>query len=151
MSVCLFESSERPGRWTNPHQIWYGGLIYKGQVIGYVSAPGVDPRGQGGPKQGLESIYSRNRETRKFFYKTKVVGKVCFSGGGSYFWARNPDLEGPGPMCFWSHGESFSGKGYKTKVIMHLPNSKVGQVLTHTPIPLSLPGVGGLNGLRATL
>ena len=57
----------------------------------------MDPRGQGGPKQGLESIYSRNRETRKFFYKTKVVGKVCFSGGGSYFWARNPDLEGPGP------------------------------------------------------
>jgi hypothetical protein len=26
---------------------------------------------------------------------------------------------------------------------MHLPNSKVGQVLTHTPIPLPLPGVGG--------
>ena len=59
--------------------------------------PGVDPRGQGGPKQGLESIYSRNRETRKKIYKTKVVGKVCFSGGGSYFWARNPDPEGPGP------------------------------------------------------
>jgi len=26
---------------------------------------------------------------------------------------------------------------------MHLPNSKVGQVLTHTPIPLPLPRVGG--------
>ena len=46
-------------------------------------------------------------------------------------------------MCFWSHGQSFSGKVYKTKVIMHLPNSKVGQVLTHTPIPLPLPRVGG--------
>ncbi len=74
-----------------------GAQLYKGQVISYVSAPGVDPRGQGGPKQGLESIYSRNRETRKIFYKTKVVGKVCFSGGRSYFWARNPDPEGPGP------------------------------------------------------
>jgi hypothetical protein len=74
-----------------------GAKLYKGQAIGYVSAPGVDPRGQGGPKQGLESIYSRNRETRKTFYKTKVVGKVCFSGGGSYFWAQNLDLEGPGP------------------------------------------------------
>jgi len=73
-----------------------GAYLYKGQVIGYVSALGVDPRGQGGPKQGLESIYSRTRETRKFFYKTNV-GKVCFSGGGSYFWARNPDPEGPGP------------------------------------------------------
>ena len=26
-------------------------------------------------------------------------------------------------MCFWSHGQSFSGKVYKTKVIVHLPNS----------------------------
>ena len=74
-----------------------GTQLYKGQVIGYVSAPGVEPQGQGGPKQGLESIYSRNRETRKKIYKTKVVGKVCFSGGGSYFRARNPDPEGPGP------------------------------------------------------
>jgi hypothetical protein len=46
-------------------------------------------------------------------------------------------------MCFWSHGQSFSGKVYETKVIVHLPNSKVGQVLTHKPIPLPLPRVGG--------
>ena len=60
--------------------------------------PGLDPKpGIGGPKQGLERIYSLNRETRQNFYKTKVVGKVCFSGGRSYFWARNPDPEGPGP------------------------------------------------------
>jgi hypothetical protein len=26
-----------------------GAKLYKGQVIGYVLAPGVDPRGQGGP------------------------------------------------------------------------------------------------------
>ncbi len=58
--------------------------------------PRGGPPGSGGPKQGLESIYRRNRETRKFFYKTNVVGKVCFSRGGSYFWARNPDLEGLG-------------------------------------------------------
>jgi hypothetical protein len=57
--------------------------------------PGSTP-GSGGPKQGLESIYSRNRETRKNFYKTTVVGKVCFSGGGSYFMARYLDPEGPG-------------------------------------------------------
>ena len=60
--------------------------------------PSLDPKpGVGGPKQGLERIYSLNRETRQKFYKTKVVGKVCFSGGRSYFWARNPDPEGPGP------------------------------------------------------
>ncbi len=56
-----------------------------------------DPQGQWGPKQGLESICSLNRETRQKFYKTKVVGKVCFSGGRSYFWSCNLDLEGPGP------------------------------------------------------
>jgi hypothetical protein len=56
-----------------------------GQVIGYVLAPRMDLGGQGGPKKGLESIYSHNRESRKNVYKTKVVGKVCFSGGGSYF------------------------------------------------------------------
>jgi hypothetical protein len=62
-------------------------------------------QGLGGPKQGLESIYSLNRETRQNFYKIKVVGKICFSGGRSYFWARNPDLEGPGhkvPLEPWS-------------------------------------------------
>ncbi len=30
LSVCMYESSERPGRWTNPHQIWYGGLTLQG-------------------------------------------------------------------------------------------------------------------------
>ncbi len=42
-----------------------GALLYKGQVIGYILAPGVDPQGQGGPKQGLKSIYIVNRETKK--------------------------------------------------------------------------------------
>jgi hypothetical protein len=50
-------------------------------------------------------------------------------------------------MCFWSHGQSFSGKVYKTKVRVHLPNSKVGQVLT----PYSYPGSGAPNGVQATL
>ena len=56
-----------------------------------------DPRGQGALKQGMGCIYSLNRETRQKLYKTKVVGKVCFSGSRAYFWARNLDLEGPGP------------------------------------------------------
>ncbi len=51
----------------------------------------------GGPKQVLVGIYSLNCTTRKKLYKTKVVGKVCFSGGRSCFWVCNLDLEGPGP------------------------------------------------------
>ncbi len=58
-----------------------GPKLYKGQVTGYVLAPRVDPQGQGGPEQGLESIYSLNYETRKKIYKTKVVGKVYFRWG----------------------------------------------------------------------
>jgi hypothetical protein len=43
-------------------------------------------------------------------------------------------------MCFCSHGQSFPGKVSKMKVVEPLPNRKVGQVLTPTPIPL--PRVG---------
>ncbi len=76
MYVCMYESSERPGRWTNPHQIWYGGLTLQGPGHRLCFGPRGGPQGQGGPKQGLESIYSRNRDTRKKIYETKVVGKV---------------------------------------------------------------------------
>ncbi len=83
-----------------------------------------DPGGQGGPKQGLGCIYSFNCETRQKFYKTKVVGKICFSGGGSSFWAKIQIWKDLGPMCFWSHGQSYSGKVYLKKMQYygaHLP------------------------------
>ncbi len=60
------------------------------------SQPGPKP-GVRDPKQGLERIHSLNCATRRILYKTKVVGQSCFSWGGSCFWARNLDLEGPGP------------------------------------------------------
>jgi hypothetical protein len=64
-----------------------------------------DPQVQGGPKQVLGCIYSLNRETKQKIYKTKVVGKDHFRGGGSCFWDPNPDLEGTGPLVLlepWS-------------------------------------------------
>jgi hypothetical protein len=96
-SVCVCVRYRNPHHWTNPHQIWYGGLTLQGPGHRLCFGPRGGPPGTGGPKQGLESIYSWNRETRKKIYKTKVVGKICFSGGGSYFWARHLDPEGPGP------------------------------------------------------
>ncbi len=99
-------------------------------------APRVDSLGQ-----GLESIYSLNRELQG---RSVLVGADHIFGPIICIWK---DLV---PMCFWSHGQSLSGKVYETKVIAYLPNSKVGQVLTHTPIPLPLPRVGGPNGLRTT-
>ena len=89
--------------------------------------PSLDPKpGVGGPKQGLERIYSLNRETRQKFYKTKVVGMVLVGADhifGPVIWIWK-DLD---PMCFWSHGQSFSGKFYYTKGVVLLPSSQLGQ------------------------
>ncbi len=102
------------------------GIYFDGEkVLKMVATLYPDPRGQGGPKQDLESIYSLNCETRQIFYKTKVVGKVCFSGGGSYFWAYNPDLEGRGPHVLlepWSiiFRQSFLNKRCSTLGLTYL-------------------------------
>jgi hypothetical protein len=47
--VCMYESSERPGRWTNPHQIWYGGLTLQGPGHRLCFGPRGGPPGSGGP------------------------------------------------------------------------------------------------------
>jgi hypothetical protein len=47
--VCLYESSEQPGRWTNPHQIWYGGLTLQGPGHRLCFSPRGGPPGSGGP------------------------------------------------------------------------------------------------------
>ena len=49
LSVCMYESSERPGRWTNPHQIWYGGLTLQGPGHRLCFGPRGGPPGSGGP------------------------------------------------------------------------------------------------------
>jgi hypothetical protein len=43
------------------------------------------PPGSGGPKQGLESLYSRNRETRKKNYKQKLLGRSVLVGADHIF------------------------------------------------------------------
>jgi len=74
--------------------------------------------------------------------KTKVVGKICLVGADHIFVPIIWIWKDLGPMCFWSHGKPSPGKVSKMKVVEHLPNRKVGQVLTPTPIPLALPRVG---------
>ncbi len=55
------------------------------------------PRPSPDPKTGSGVHLQPQLLDQEKNYKTKAVGKICFSGGRSYFWARNPDLEGPGP------------------------------------------------------
>ncbi len=125
--VCVCVRYRNPHRWTNPHQIWYGGLTLQGPGHRLCFGPRGGTPGSGGPKQGLESIYSRNRETRNFFYKTKVVGKACFSGADHTFGPEIRIRKDLGPMCFWSHGQLFSGKFYYTKGVVLLPSSQLSQ------------------------
>ncbi len=73
--VCLCVWYRDTHHWTNPHQIWHGGLTLQGPGHKLCFGPLGGPRGSGGPKQGLETIYSLNCETRQKVYKTKVVGK----------------------------------------------------------------------------
>ncbi len=47
LSVCLSESNEQPGRWTNPHQIWYGGLTLQGPGHRLCFGPQGGPPGSG--------------------------------------------------------------------------------------------------------
>ncbi len=75
--------------------------------------------------------------------KTKDVAHTNILVGVKHiFWPVIWIQKDLGPMCFWSDGQSFSGKVYNTKVVVHLPNSKVGQVFTPTLIPLALHRVG---------
>jgi hypothetical protein len=84
----------------------------------------------------LKSVLTELNKTKDVAHTNVLVGvKHIF---WPVIWIQR-DL---GPMCFWSHGQSFSGKVYNTKVVVHLPNSNVGQVLTPTPIPLALLRVG---------
>ncbi len=60
------------------------------------------------------------------------------------------DLEGPGPHMLLK--PIILRQSFKTKVVVHLPNSKVGQVFTPTLIPLYLaPRWGAPNEVRASL
>jgi hypothetical protein len=62
--------------------------------------PGVDPQGQGGPKQGLESIYSLNCETRKKFIKQKLQGRSVLVGADHIFGPEIRIQKDLGPMWF---------------------------------------------------
>ncbi len=64
----------------------------------------------------------------RIFEFVKLIFKKIYFGGGL----------APPSQTVWSL--LTTGKVYKTKV--HLASSKVGQDLTHTPIPLPLPMVG---------
>jgi hypothetical protein len=84
-------------------QLFSGKFYYTKVVVNLVRSrppiptPDSEP-GPGGPKQGLECIYSLNRANRQKLYATKFVGQSCFGGGRSCVWAHNQDLEGPGPV-----------------------------------------------------
>ncbi len=68
-SLCVCVRYRNTHCWTNPLQIWHGGLTLQGPRHRLCFGPRGGPLGSGGPKQGLESIHSLNCETRNFFIK----------------------------------------------------------------------------------
>jgi hypothetical protein len=89
-----------------PHSIkWYVDqmvikqlTLHREKVLSMVSTLYPDHQGQGTLNRVWSVSTALTVSLGKTFIKTKVVGKDHFSGGRSYFWAHNPDLEGPGPL-----------------------------------------------------
>jgi hypothetical protein len=54
--------------------------------------------------------------------RSVLVGADNISGPVIWIW------KDVGPMCFWSHGQSFSGKFYYTKGVVLFPSSQLAQV-----------------------
>ncbi len=61
----------------------------RGKVHSWDLTPYPNPWDQGGPKHCLACLCSLNRSIWRKLYKTKVVGRPCFSGGGSHFLIHN--------------------------------------------------------------
>jgi hypothetical protein len=82
-----------------------------------------------GPKLGQGGSVASTVQLGKKFTKQKLTcinGLVSIKIFGPNIWIWK-DL---GPMYFWSCDPSFSDKVYKTKVVVHLPNSQLFQGLT---------------------
>ena len=111
--------------WSHGHSLWRG--VHKIKVALYVpnsylvglDTPYPDPRVKG----GLVGFWSLSCVFWRSLYQTKVAGHLQISGGRSPYCTPNPDLEGPGPVCFWSHGASFPRRVYKIKVVVNVPYS----------------------------
>ena len=91
-------------------------------LFGEVDTSYPDHNVKGALKGGLVGFWSLRGAFWPKLYKT-VAGHPQLSGNGSPVWTPNPDLEGPGPLCFWSHGASLSRRVYNTKVVVNVPNS----------------------------
>ena len=62
--------------------------------------PKLTPWSRGAPMW----FWSLSNAFWRTLYNTKVAGHPQLCGGRSPVWTLNPDLEGPGPVCFWSNG-----------------------------------------------
>ena len=63
----------------------------------------------------------------KIFIKQKLYGRSVFVGADHIFGPEIRIQKDLGPMCFWSHGQLFSGTFYYTKGVVVLPSSQLGQ------------------------
>ncbi len=124
--VCLFSIEIQTA---SPISVTFGlGIFFNdGKVLSCVLTQYPNHRGQGAQNRDQWGLCSLNGAIWQGLKRTKVVEHPCFSGGAHVFgiWIWK-DL---GSICFWRHSQTYSGKVYKTKVVVQLPSSKLGLVL----------------------
>ena len=108
VSVCVSILYRNPHGWTDRDEIWHGGGPRGGEGSwgGFNPVP-PPPPGYGVCKGGMGCLWSLNRAFWRKLYKTKVAGRVTFSGPKS------------GSGRTWAQCDSLSRRVYKIKVVMH--------------------------------
>ncbi len=126
--LCVCVRYRNTHRWTNPHQIWYGGLTLQLPGHRLCFGPWGAPRGQGALNRVWRASTASTVRLGKKFIKPKLQGRSVLMGADNIFVPVIQIWKDLGPMCFWSHCKSFPGKFSKMKLLENLPNRKMGQV-----------------------
>ncbi len=121
MFVCLFSVEIQTAR---PISVKFDfGIFFDGgKVLSWVLTPYPNPRGPGAlyrvPGGFAASTVRLGENIRKQNLKGAPVLVVADCVVRPVIWV----LKDLGPICYWSHGQSFSGRFYNTKVAVHVPS-----------------------------
>ena len=94
------------------------GIYFDGEkVLKMVSTLYPNPGVRGALNRVWGASTASTVRLAKNFIKQKLYGRTVLVGADHIFGTLIWIWKDLGPMCFWSHGHSFSGKVYYTKVV----------------------------------
>jgi hypothetical protein len=91
-------------------------------------SPGWTPRVRWALKRVWRASTAATVRLGNNFIKQKLQGRSVLVWADHIFRSNIRSRKDLGPMCFWSHGQLFSGNFYYTKGVVLLPSSQLGQV-----------------------